>query len=44
MVVYINGVKATLVDISRLVKDIESGLHVTYHYTKTGALAFVTEN
>lgn len=44
MTVYINGIKASVADIRRLVKDIASGLVATCHYTKSGALAFVTDN
>lgn len=44
MIVYINGIKASESDIRRLVKDMASGLNATYHYTKAGALAFVTDN
>lgn len=44
MVVYINGIKASQADVNRLVKDMASGLNTTYHYTRSGAIAFVTNN
>lgn len=44
MIVYINGIKASQDDITRLMKDMSNGLIATYHYTKSGALAFVTNN
>jgi hypothetical protein len=44
MIVYINGIKASLADIRRLMKDMSSGLSATCHITKKGAIAFVTNN